>query len=42
MSQLDFLYEPVTSKHLIDFVISLITIFANVISDSARFKHSKK
>jgi hypothetical protein len=33
MSQLDFLYEPITNKYLIDFVISLITIFANIISD---------
>jgi hypothetical protein len=33
MSQLDFLYEPATNKYIIDFVIALITVFANVISD---------
>jgi len=33
MSQLDFLYEPITNKYFIDFVIALITVFANIISD---------
>jgi hypothetical protein len=36
MSQLDFLYEPTTNKYIIDFVIALITVFLNIITDDLR------